>query len=503
MTETQADPTLGHRFAEYRAFRRQLEENVLRLATSIDGRTFGFQASLHRLDLQVGGYVVVDTDDGPLLGQVIDLRMDVQEGAEFQLPSDGESAGHTSVPIRHARGEGVVLEGAGVPFHDSSLRSAATEEVAAWLERAAPARARLPVGELALVPGVGFALDAGGFGRHTFMCGQSGSGKTYSLGVMLERLLMKTTLRIVVLDPNSDFVRLGELRAGVAADVADRYRGAVAGLAVHRANAAGGSRLRVRMGELAPAAQAAVLRLDPIADREEHAALDELIEAGQPPSIAAMAASDDEDLRRLGLRARNLGVDRFSVWALSDPGSTVVDAAGTDGRGVIVDLGSLATRPEQSLAATAVLDALWQRRERREPVLIVIDEAHNVCPADPEDGLTALATEQAVRIAAEGRKFGLYLLVSTQRPQKVHPNIVTQCDNLVMMRLNSAADLAYAESVFSAVPPGLLRRATSFGLGEALVAGKIASHAALLRFGARVAEEGGGDVQSTWAQSRS
>ena len=150
-----------------------------------------------------------------------------------------------------------------------------------------------------------------------------------------------------------------------------------------------------------------------------------------------------------------------------------------------------------------MLDALWRRRGQREPVLIVIDEAHNVCPAEPEDQLTALATEQAVRIAAEGRKFGLYLLVSTQRPQKVHANIVTQCDNLVLMRLNSAADMAYTETVFSAVPPGLLRRASSFGLGEALVAGKIASHAALLRFGARIAEEGGGDVPSTWARPRS
>ena len=52
------------------------------------------------------------------------------------------------------------------------------------------------------------------------------------------------------------------------------------------------------------------------------------------------------------------------------------------------------------------------------------------------------------------------------------------------------------------MPPGLLRQASSFGLGEALVNGKIASHTALLRFGARVAEEGGGDVPSTWARPR-
>jgi uncharacterized protein len=503
MTETQAGPTTRARFEAYRALRRELEENLLRIASSIDGRTFGFQASLHGLDLEVGGYLVVETDAGSLLGQVLELGMDVADLAELELASDGESTGRARMEIRLARGSGIVLEGPGTAFHDSPLRRAEPAEVAAWLERVAPARARLPIGELSLAPGVGFSLDAGGFGRHTFLCGQSGSGKTYSLGAMLEQLLLETDLRIVVLDPNSDFVRLGEVRDGVSADVAERYRAAVGGLAVHRAGAAGMARLRVRMGELERATQAALLRLDPVADREEHAALDELLESEAPPSIDALLASEREDTRRLGLRARNLGVDRFGVWALSDPGTTVDAAAGAEGRGVVVDLGSLGTRDEQALAATAVLDGLWRRRERREPVLIVIDEAHNVCPAQPEDRLTALATEQAVRIAAEGRKFGLYLLVSTQRPQKVHPNIVTQCDNLVLMRLNSAADMAYAETVFSAVPPGLLRRASGFRLGEALMAGKIASHAALVRMGARVAEEGGGDVPSTWARARS
>jgi uncharacterized protein len=132
-------------------------------------------------------------------------------------------------------------------------------------------------------------------------------------------------------------------------------------------------------------------------------------------------------------------------------------------------------------------------------VLIVIDEAHNVCPADPEDPLTALGTAHAVRIAAEGRKFGIHLLVSTQRPQKVHENVVSQCDNLLLMRLNSTADAAYAQAVFSFVPPGLIAQSAGFGLGEALIAGKVSPHPALLRFGARVAEEGGSDVGSDWA----
>jgi uncharacterized protein len=175
-------------------------------------------------------------------------------------------------------------------------------------------------------------------------------------------------------------------------------------------------------------------------------------------------------------------------------------SSGATTRALVVDLGSLPTREEQAVAAEAVLATLWRRRTDREPVLVVVDEAHNVCPQGPDDPVTALATEHAIRIAAEGRKFGLYLLVSTQRPQKGHENVLSQCDNLVLMRMNSAADLGFVGHVLSFVPPSLLERATSFRQGEALLAGKIVSHPSFVRFGSRIAEEGGADVPADWAR---
>jgi hypothetical protein len=122
-----------------------------------------------------------------------------------------------------------------------------------------------------------------------------------------------------------------------------------------------------------------------------------------------------------------------------------------------------------------------------------------VCPGRPEDPLTALATEHAVRIAGEGRKFGLVLLAATQRPQKVHENVVSQCDNLVLMRMNSRSDLAILSEIFSFVPASLLALATEFGQGEAVVAGKLVPSPTLGRFGPRWSMEGGADVPSDWA----
>ncbi len=473
---------------------------MLALATSIDGRRFTFQAPLEPLELRAGGYVELQTPAGRWLGQLLSLEVASIDAGEVSWTGGANMSSH--VRSRLAAGEGHILSGPTVPFHDAVIRPAEPAAVRAWLHETAPARAILPAGELQLAPGVTFGLDSGGFNRHTFLCGQSGSGKTYALGVLLERLLLETQLRVVILDPNSDFVSLDEVRSDVAPELAARYRAATAGLTVHRAGATGDRRLRVRLTELSRDLQAAALRLDPVADRDEYAEFAALLERETPVTLDDLHRIETPAAAALARRMRNLGVDRWGIWVRDDAGSTLEALDDPAVRCLVVDLGSLATPEERALAASGVLEQLWRRRSRREPILIVIDEAHNVCPARPEDRLTARATEHAVRIAAEGRKFGLYLLASTQRPQKIHENVISQCDNLVLMRMNSVADLGYAGDVFSFVPPGLLAQAGAFGLGEALVAGKLASHPALIKVGHRIAAEGGADVPTTWAQPR-
>jgi uncharacterized protein len=314
--------------------------------------------------------------------------------------------------------------------------------------------------------------------------------------VLLEQLLMQTSLRVVVLDPNSDYVRLGQPSPEADDESVERYRKAAGSVAV-RSGTSGATRIRVRLRDLSPEHQAALLRLDPVADRGEYSDLLALLEDENVRSLEDFASSAAEALK---LRARNLGVDRWGIWPGPEGKSLPEELENPDpaARCIVVDLGSLPTREEQAVAAGAVLERLWRRRARREPVAIVIDEAHNICPAEPGDSLTALVTADAIRIAGEGRKFGLYLIVVTQRPQKVHENVLSQCDNLVLMRMNSIADLGHVARVFSAVPTGLIDRATTFAQGEALVAGKIASHPALIRFGSRISQEGGADVAG-WA----
>lgn len=472
--------------------RQEAERSVASLATSLDGRSFTFQASLYDLEFRIGGYVLLRDGESIWLGQVLTLELGY-------LDDDALRAENVPHRVTVARGTGTVLGGAR-PFHEAAMEVAAAEQIEAWLAPGRTAKDALVVGELADVPGVAATLAANGFDRHTFLCGQSGSGKTYSMGVILERLLLETDLRIIILYPNSDYVRLGEVRAGADPDEAARYQAAAATLEVRRAERTGGDPLRIRVAQLGADCRAALLHLDPVADREEYAAFTQLLEENEHGhevsiGIEGLLHSELPGARALGVRASNLGVLDWEIWERGAGGSLPPLLTDDSWRCLVVDLGSLDTPEEQAVIAECVLDTLWQHRRERRPVLIVIDEAHNVCPQRPESPVVALATRHAIQIAAEGRKFGLHLLLATQRPQKVHDNVLSQCDNLVLMRMNSASDLSHLAESFSFVPPGLLDAARHFGLGEALAAGKIAPDPTLLRFGARISEEGGADIR--------
>ena len=500
--DTALEAALSARVATYRTLREQIEHDVLPLATSVDGMAFDFQASLHGLVVRRGGDVMLEGDGVVRLGQVTDLGA-VSETAATQ----GLEGAGSGVQFRLARGSGVILDGDGRPFHAASVRLADPADVRSWLDRTRPPHAGLTVGELLLAPGVPATLDSGGLNRHTFMCGQSGSGKTYSLGVLLERVLAETSLRVVILDPNSDYVGLGQIRAAADPQLAKRYAGVADEIAVWTNHPGAAHPLRLRFADLHPQAQAAVLGLEPVGDREEYAVLSGLLhaqEVGRPliTSLDQLLEATTPGARQLGLRAANLGV---LDWALGSPElpSLVEEVRNPTTRCTVVDLGSLDTPQEQRVVAEAVLSTLWEERRSRQPCLIVVDEAHNVCAADPLTELGRLSTERAVQIAAEGRKYGLYLLTSTQRPHKVHEDVLSQCDNLLLMRMGSRADLADLERVMSFVPEGLMAGATSFRMGQALAAGKFSPQAAYIQMGERVTEEGGADIPTTWAISRS
>ncbi|WP_417510857.1 ATP-binding protein [Microbacterium sp.] len=340
-------------------------------------------------------------------------------------------------------------------------------------------------------------IRARGLNRHTFWCGQSGSGKTYALGVLLEQVLLHTRLPVIVLDPNSDFVRLGELRDGASG--ADAAELSTRDIRVLHSRPGLGEDLKVRLLDMDERSRAALLQLDPILDAEEFNASLGLVAQTRASGLPAdgtllewLRASDNDVHHRFAMRLEDLGIADWTMWARdSKPVTEIIDEQPD---ATVVDLGKFDTSVEPKIAALAILDHLWERRHERIPRLIVIDEAHNLCPPNPTTAVERLLADRIAQIAAEGRKYGLWLLLSTQRPSKVHPNVISQCDNLALMRMNSPEDLAEIARIFGFAPADLLSRASQFTQGQSLFAGGFIEEPTIVQMGARLTAEGGSDV---------
>ena len=163
--------------------------------SSLDGRTF-FAEDLSG-GVVAGDLVVLHPDGGGrVLGQVLTKHRGAgtTTGTGGILGGLGSSGEITPMPMGPFTGGWVELAPADLWAAFERTRRAGME---VGTSHAGPAR-----------------LSGASFNRHTFLCGQSGSGKSYALGVLLEQLLIDTDLPLLVLDPNGDFVGLGStLRA--------------------------------------------------------------------------------------------------------------------------------------------------------------------------------------------------------------------------------------------------------------------------------------------------
>ena len=103
-----------------------------------------------------------------------------------------------------------------------------------------------------------------------------------------------------------------------------------------------------------------------------------------------------------------------------------------------------------------------------------------------------------VEIVTVGPRFGK-LGKGAEVDRTLHITDPVEYDGVVVATDPDETVAAFAQEAFSFVPPRLIGLASSFRQGESLVAGKLSPQPALLRFGARVSEEGGSDVPATWA----
>jgi hypothetical protein len=104
------------------------------------------------------------------------------------------------------------------------------------------------------------------------------------------------------------------------------------------------------------------------------------------------------------------------------------------------------------------------------PLLLVCEEAHRYAPADVKLGFGP--TRRALsRIAKEGRKYGVYLGLVSQRPSEIDPTIISQCSTLFVMRLSNDRDQAFIRSAVADAAGNLLSFIPSLGTREVFTFG--------------------------------
>jgi uncharacterized protein len=115
------------------------------------------------------------------------------------------------------------------------------------------------------------------------------------------------------------------------------------------------------------------------------------------------------------------------------------------------------------------------------PLLVVCEEAHRYAPA--EHALGFEPTRKAVaRIAKEGRKYGVYLGLVTQRPAELDSTIISQCSTLFAMRLANERDQAIVRAAVSDAAASQLSFVPALGTGEVIAFGEGVALPIRLRF---------------------
>lgn len=134
---------------------------------------------------------------------------------------------------------------------------------------------------------------------------------------------------------------------------------------------------------------------------------------------------------------------------------------------------------------------------RSQPLLIVVDEAHRFLPEGSETSSHRILT----RIAKEGRKYGVGLMVVTQRPSELDATVLSQCGTMIALRTTNPSDRSRVAAAFPDDLGGLVDLLPSLRTGEGLFVGEAMFVPSRVRVKLTRSPEGGADPKVTgrWA----
>lgn len=151
---------------------------------------------------------------------------------------------------------------------------------------------------------------------------------------------------------------------------------------------------------------------------------------------------------------------------------------------VDVDISSLDDASAEvvtKVLAKLLLDYLKRRANKADmPINFLIEEAHRFVRNEMSYG--AVGYNIFERIAKEGRKYGMLLGISSQRPSELSKTVVSQCSNFIIHRVQNPDDLQYISKMVPYINQNMIDRLTYLQTGHALVFGSAINLPTLTKF---------------------
>jgi DNA helicase HerA-like ATPase len=369
-----------------------------------------------------------------------------------------------------------------------------------------PGEEAIQVGSLITRSEVPVSLSIKGFRRHLALIAQTGSGKTYLAGILADELLTKGGT-LVMLDPHADYVFLSRDAEGKRHELSDR-------ITVFRNPASTGRYSAEEVGKVDPYEICfSDLDLDEIcliSGIDERfvkirngleLALDQVRASGrtvfQPRDLleqlqnAANWPGADKAIVSEAQSAEKY-VKRLIKMQVFTEASTNIDKMLRPQHLSVVDLSGLSDEVSDYMAYR-ILSDIYEKVSNGEfeyPVFVFVEEAHRFIPADGH----TYSSPVIKKIAAEGRKFGVFLVVITQRPSKIHPDALSQCNSQIVMRITNPDDQQAIAKSSERLGETLLNDLPGLNTGEAVLVGEMTRAPVMVKVKRRRTREGGSDI---------
>jgi uncharacterized protein len=134
------------------------------------------------------------------------------------------------------------------------------------------------------------------------------------------------------------------------------------------------------------------------------------------------------------------------------------------------------------------------------PVVCAIEEAHAFIPAEGDTDTKYIAS----KVAREGRKFGMSLIVVSQRPRRVDQDVLSQMGSFAVMKLTNPEDQGHVREASEAISEDLLQNLPSLNVGEAVLLGEWVNIPAVVKVDHVPEKTTGADISATelWASAQ-